>query len=159
VAGHTGPRRGAGSGPSARLTGGPEGSGGLPPGRIPPLVVGPPTVAGADDGEAEAPGADPGLVFAALADPTRRAVLRAVADRGDATATELVDDVAVSRQAVAKHLELLADAGLVTGERVGRERRWRITPAPLLDAANWMGDVGAAWDRRLARLQSRIDPR
>lgn len=100
-------------------------------------------------------GTGPDAVFAALADPTRRTVLRAVAARGDATATELVAETGVSRQAVSKHLELLGQAGLVAGERRGRERRWRVTPAPLLDATAWMADVGAAWDRRLARLAAR----
>ncbi len=100
-------------------------------------------------------GTGPEAVFAALADPTPRTVLRAVATRGDATATELVAETGVTRQAVAKHLELLAEAGLVAGERRGRERRWHVTPAPLLDATAWMADVGAAWDRRLARLARR----
>ena len=101
------------------------------------------------------PPGDPGPVFAALADPTRRAVLTAVAARGSATATELVEDVPVTRQAVAKHLQLLADAGLVARERTGREQRYRVTPAPFTDAVAWMADVGAAWDARLARLQAR----
>ena len=100
--------------------------------------------------------ADPGPVFAALADPTRRAVLHAVAGRGTATATELVADVAVSRQAVAKHLQLLADAGLVEPTKTGREQRYRVTPAPFADAMTWMAEVGASWDTRLARLQSRL---
>ena len=103
--------------------------------------------------------ADPGPVFAALSDPTRRAVLQAVSTRGTATATELVDDVAVTRQAVAKHLLVLAEAGLVTAEKAGREQRYRVTPAPFTDAVAWMTDVGAAWDQRLARLQRRAtDP-
>jgi len=105
------------------------------------------------------PPGDPGPVFAALADPTRRAVLTAVAARGSATATELVEDVPVTRQAVAKHLQLLADAGLVASARSGREQRYRVTPAPFTDAVAWMTDVGAAWDQRLARLQRRAtDP-
>jgi DNA-binding transcriptional ArsR family regulator len=108
---------------------------------------------------ASAAAADPGLVFTALADPTRRAVLTAVASRGSATATELVADVPVSRQAVTKHLQLLAEAGLVTAERSGREQRYRVTPAPFTDAMTWMVEVGAAWDDRLARLQKRIADR
>ena len=103
--------------------------------------------------------ADPGPVFAALADPTRRAVLTAVASRGSATATELVADVPVTRQAVTKHLQLLADAGLVAAERNGREQRYRVTPAPFTDAMTWMVDVGAAWDDRLARLVARAAER
>jgi DNA-binding transcriptional ArsR family regulator len=98
---------------------------------------------------------DPGPVFTALADPTRRAVLRAVAGRGTATATELTDDVDVTRQAVAKHLRVLTDAGLVAAERAGKEQRYRVTPAPFTDALAWMAEVGAAWDERLDRLAAR----
>jgi DNA-binding transcriptional ArsR family regulator len=93
-----------------------------------------------------------GAVFAALADPTRRAVLRAVADAGAATATDLGAMVGVTRQAAAKHLDLLAAAGLVADERAGRERRWRVTPQPMADAAAWLDRTGRAWDDRLARL-------
>ncbi len=93
-----------------------------------------------------------GAVFSALADPTRRAVLRAVAEVGQATATDLGAAVGVSRQAAAKHLDLLAAAGLVADERAGRERRWRVTPRPLTDAADWLARTGSAWDARLARL-------
>jgi DNA-binding transcriptional ArsR family regulator len=98
---------------------------------------------------------DPGPVFTALADPTRRAVLRAVAGRGTATATELTDDVDVTRQAVAKHLRVLTEAGLVAAERAGKEQRYRVTPAPFTDALAWMAEVGAAWDVRLDRLAAR----
>jgi DNA-binding transcriptional ArsR family regulator len=99
---------------------------------------------------------DPGPVFAALADPTRRAVFRALTDTGSATATELAGDLPVSRQAVVKHLQALAEAGLVAHERHGREQRYRPTPAPLGDALAWMVDAGARWDDRLRRLDARI---
>ncbi|QXC60071.1 metalloregulator ArsR/SmtB family transcription factor [Aquihabitans sp. G128] len=104
---------------------------------------------------AAATGPDP--VFAALADPTRRQILQAVGGRGDATATELAADLPVSRQAVVKHLQSLAAAGLVGSERVGREQRYRLTPAPLDEALRWMVDVGAAWDDRLDRLRRQFD--
>lgn len=96
-------------------------------------------------------------VFAALADPTRREILRAVGSADGTTATALAADLPVSRQAVAKHLRALAAAGLVGAERVGREQRFRLTPGPLDDALRWMVDVGAAWDDRLARLRSRVE--
>lgn len=99
----------------------------------------------------------PDAVFAALADGTRRELLRAVGRRGDATATELAADVPVSRQAVTKHLQVLAAAGLVDAERHGREQRYRLTPAPLDDAVRWMAEVGAAWDDRLERLRSIVE--
>jgi len=102
---------------------------------------------------------DPAPVFAALADPTRRAVLHAVAGAGSATATELAGDLPVTRQAVVKHLQALAEAGLVAAERHGREQRYRVTPEPINGAMAWMVEVGAAWDARLARLSQRLADR
>ena len=95
-------------------------------------------------------------VFAALADPTRRAVLRSIASGEAATATELAARLPVSRQAVQKHLAQLEDARLVDGERVGRETRFAATPAPLGDAIEWMTAVGAPWDERLAALGAAV---
>lgn len=91
-------------------------------------------------------------VFAALADPTRRAVLRSIASGEAVTATALAARLPVTRQAVQKHLALLEDARLVDAERVGRELRFQATPAPLTDAIAWMSAVGAQWDDRLAAL-------
>jgi DNA-binding transcriptional ArsR family regulator len=82
-------------------------------------------------------------------------VLRSVAARGTATATELTGEVAVSRQAVVKHLQALAEAGLVAAERQGREQRYRLTPEPMAAAVEWMAEVGARWDSRLDRLRRR----
>jgi DNA-binding transcriptional ArsR family regulator len=91
-------------------------------------------------------------VFDALADPTRRQVMRRLADGGPASATQLASGLSVTRQAVAKHLAALEEVGLVTGERHGRERRFHLTPAPLSEAVAWMADVGAQWDERLESL-------
>ena len=92
------------------------------------------------------------MVFDALGDPSRRTLVRAIAARGDATATELAAELPVTRQAVAKQLAALADAGLLRATRSGRETRYAVTPEPLGDAVDWMVEVGAAWDDRLARL-------
>ncbi|HKY15728.1 MAG TPA: metalloregulator ArsR/SmtB family transcription factor [Microthrixaceae bacterium] len=94
-------------------------------------------------------------VFGALADPTRRTMIRRLADSGPGTATELARDLPISRQAVVKHLQALDAAGLVQAERVGREVRFAATLDTLDDASAWMADVGAAWDRRLSRLRRR----
>jgi DNA-binding transcriptional ArsR family regulator len=104
------------------------------------------------------PGVDD--VFAALADPTRREVLRSLAARPDLTASRLAGELPITRQAVAKHLATLQRAGLVTPHREGRETRYVLTPAPLTDAMGWMADVGGHWDQRLARLaeRARRDP-
>jgi DNA-binding transcriptional ArsR family regulator len=98
-------------------------------------------------------------VFSALSDPTRRAVLRAVADAGRITATELSDRFPVTRQAVTKHLSALSDAGLVRATRDGRHTFYAMTPAPLSDAVDWITGVGAEWDDRLKSLQSYLAKR
>jgi DNA-binding transcriptional ArsR family regulator len=95
-------------------------------------------------------------VFDALADATRRQVLRALADGGPQTPTELADHLPVSRQAVSKHLDVLGRAGLVTSARTGRETRFTFQPEPLTDAAAWMAEVGGKWDRRLEALKKRL---
>ena len=101
-------------------------------------------------------GAAEQAVFAALADPTRRDVLRAVAAGEASTATELAARLPISRQAVAKHLAQLERAQLVDGHRAGRETRFEATPGPLADAIGWMTDVGAQWDTRLAALRDAV---
>ena len=100
-----------------------------------------------------------GRVFDALADPNRRYVLEVLAGRGTATATELATELPVTRQAVAKHLAALSDAGLVEGRRAGRETRYELTPAPLAEAMDWMASVGAQWDTRLAALRRHLKRR
>jgi DNA-binding transcriptional ArsR family regulator len=99
----------------------------------------------------------PDAVFAALADPTRRTILAAVAERGPITATTLADALPVSRQAVAKHLTLLRDAGLVAAQRTGRETRFIAVSEPLDGLAAWAEAAGRRWDDRLARLRRRVD--
>lgn len=96
-------------------------------------------------------------VFAALADPTRRSILRAVAERGPVTATALSDELPISRQAVAKHLGLLREAGLVTADRAGRETRFTAATEPLDELAAWAEEAGRRWDARLARLRDRLE--
>src|SRR5262245_41532746 len=97
-----------------------------------------------------------GRVFDALADPNRRYVVEALAERGTATATELAAELNVSRQAVAKHFAALSDAGLVESRREGRETRYELTPQPLAGALDWMADVGGKWDARLGRLRKHL---
>ncbi len=97
-----------------------------------------------------------GLVFGALADDTRRHLLRAVVQRGPVTATALSRDVSVTRQAVAKHLGVLRDAGLVRAERCGRETRYEAQPDGLHAASAWIDQTGAVWDERLRRLSEQV---
>jgi DNA-binding transcriptional ArsR family regulator len=91
-------------------------------------------------------------VFAALADSTRRTVLRTVVTDGPITATVIADDLPVSRQAIAKHLQVLQGAGLVRAERAGRESRYEATTAALRSAVDWIEATDAAWSRRLGDL-------
>jgi DNA-binding transcriptional ArsR family regulator len=110
----------------------------------------------APDRQAGAPGgadARAGAVFGALADPTRRHLVEALAAEPGATATGLAAALPISRQAVAKHLKLLGEAGLVASRRSGREARFELDPRPLGEAAAWLGAIGAEWDERLRRLQ------
>ncbi len=102
---------------------------------------------------------DHDIVFQALADPTRRTLIRALSASGPSTLAQLSSGVPVSRQAVSKHLARLQDAGLVVGRGEVRGRRYELTPAPLADAMGWMVDVGAGWDDRLARLKLQVEAR
>jgi DNA-binding transcriptional ArsR family regulator len=95
-------------------------------------------------------------VFAALADPTRRAILQLVVDSGPVTATRVSEHFPISRQGVAKHLGVLREAGLVRAERLGRETRFEASLAPLEAVSSWVDDVGSAWDKRLDRLARQV---
>lgn len=97
--------------------------------------------------------AEVGAVFAALADPTRRHLVEALAAEPGATATRLAADLPISRQAVAKHLSTLGAAGLISGRRSGREIRFELEARRLADAAGWIAAVGSEWDGRLERLR------
>jgi len=88
-----------------------------------------------------------GQVFSALADANRRHVIDYLAEHGTATATELTGELPMTRQAVAKHLATLSDAGLVESERAGRETRYRLTRA------------GEEWDERLDALVRHLERR
>jgi DNA-binding transcriptional ArsR family regulator len=92
-------------------------------------------------------------VLVALADPTRRRVLDAVASQGESTATRIAAELPVSRQAVVKHLAVLDRAGLVTGRREGREMLYVVQPEQLDATARWIAGLAAEWDRRLARIK------
>ena len=100
-----------------------------------------------------------GAVFGALADPSRRYLVERLAHLGSATPTELAAELPMTRQAVAKHLATLEQAGLVHGAREGRRTVYRADPAPLQDATAWIARVGTEWDARLAALARHVDSR
>jgi DNA-binding transcriptional ArsR family regulator len=96
-------------------------------------------------------------VFIALADPTRRSILAALASNGPATATDLADRLPITRQAIAKHLALLAEVGLVTAEPGERRRvRYRLRSAPMQVAQQFLAALARDWDGRLDALQDHL---
>jgi len=97
-------------------------------------------------------------VFTALADPSRRAILAALAAGGPATATDLATRLPITRQAIAKHLALLAEAGLVAAEPGERRRvRYRLRSAPMQVAQQFLAALARDWDRQLESLQDHLD--
>jgi DNA-binding transcriptional ArsR family regulator len=92
------------------------------------------------------------LTFAALADPTRRAILARLARDGEVTVNDLAEPFAFSVQAVSKHLKVLERAGLVTRGRTAQLRPSRLQAAPLHDAADWLDQYREIWEGRLDRL-------
>ena len=99
-------------------------------------------------------------VFTALADPTRRAILAALASGGPATATDMAADLPITRQAIAKHLALLAEAGLVTAEPGERRRvRHRLRSAPMQVAQQFLAALARDWDGPLHALTDHLDQR
>lgn len=96
-------------------------------------------------------------VFDALSDPTRRALLDRLRADGPLSLSALADRQPMTRQAVAKHLDMLARAGLVDVWHAGRERLHALAPEPLRDVADWLAPYAAAWDERLARLKAHVE--
>ena len=97
-------------------------------------------------------------VFAALADPSRRAILAALAESGPATATDLAGRLPITRQAIAKHLALLTEAGLVTAEPGERRRvRYRLRSAPMQVAQQFLAALARDWDGPLDALRDHLN--
>jgi DNA-binding transcriptional ArsR family regulator len=96
--------------------------------------------------------------FAALADPTRRAILERLAS-GEATVSQLAEPFPVSVQAVSKHLKVLEGAGLITRGRTGQLRPSRIHGTPLKEAAEWIGGYQRFWERGFEHMDKRIRTR
>lgn len=96
-------------------------------------------------------------VFAALGDPTRLRLVAALCAGGALSIAQLTAGTAVTRQAVTRHLETLAAAGLVRDVRQGRERLWEFEPARIDDARRSLDAIAQQWDAALQRLKSLVE--
>jgi len=96
-------------------------------------------------------------LFHAVADPTRREVLERLRTAGPLSLSEVAEGLPMTRQAVTKHLDLLARSGLVRVTRSGRERLHELDAEPLRALQAWLEPYEAEWDRRLDRLQRHLE--
>src|SRR5216684_5352039 len=94
--------------------------------------------------------------FAALADPTRRAILARLAS-GEASVTELAKPFAMSQPAISKHLKVLERAGLISRGQDAQRRPRRLEPEPLAEATDWLERYRQAWEHRFQRLDALLD--
>jgi len=98
------------------------------------------------------------LLFAALGDPTRLALLQQLSDDGPASISMLAEQFrSMTRQGVTKHLRVLADAGVIDGSRQGREQVWTINPGRLAEGRRCLELIAREWDDALARIKSHVE--
>jgi DNA-binding transcriptional ArsR family regulator len=95
------------------------------------------------------------MTFAALADPTRRAILARLAE-GEATVNELAEPFSVTLPAISRHLKVLEGAGLIARNRSAQFRPSRLRPEPLAQATDWMDTTRQTWEARLDRLDAHL---
>ena len=102
---------------------------------------------------------DAGLadVFAALGDPTRLQLVTLLCAGGLLSIAQLTAATAISRQGVTKHLQVLADAGLVCDIKFGRERRWQLAPERIDEARRELAAIGQQWEAALGRLKAFVE--
>ncbi|RLP86966.1 MULTISPECIES: helix-turn-helix transcriptional regulator [unclassified Micromonospora] len=96
-------------------------------------------------------------VFAALANPTRRELLRLLRDGGQQPVQRLADHFDMRRPSLSEHLKVLKEAGLVTERPVGRQRLYALRPEPLREVADWLSPYEAYWRGRLGALRDVLD--
>lgn len=100
---------------------------------------------------------DGAAVFAALGDPTRLSVVARLSAEGPLSIARLAEGTAVTRQAVAKHLQVLAGAGLVSGAREGRESVWTLDRRGLSEAQLALETISKGWDATILRLKAYVE--
>lgn len=96
-------------------------------------------------------------VFAALGDPTRLRIVMRLCTEGPQSIVQLTEGSQVTRQAVTKHLVALEEAGLVRGERDGRERIWELQGKRLAEARQWLDQISQQWDAAIERLRAFVE--
>lgn len=96
------------------------------------------------------------LIFHALDDPTRRAILETVSER-PVSISQLAEPLEITLAAVVQHVQVLEEAGLVRTEKVGRVRSCRVDPKGIALARQWLDDRRSTWERRLDRLGDVVD--
>ncbi|MEH7521853.1 metalloregulator ArsR/SmtB family transcription factor [Bacillus sp. JJ1503] len=95
-------------------------------------------------------------VFQAIADPTRREVLKLLAEK-DRPISEITAHFSMSRTAIAKHLHLLSEAELVSGQKVGREKRYSLQPESFTELKQWLAYFDQFWDNKLSMLKYLVE--
>jgi DNA-binding transcriptional ArsR family regulator len=95
-------------------------------------------------------------VFQAIADPTRREVLRLLAEK-ELPISEITSHFTMSRTAIAKHLQILSEAELVSGRKVGREKRYRLQPESLQELKQWLSFYEQFWSNKLTKLKHVVE--
>ena len=111
----------------------------------------------ADTAPAEAPRLGMAPVFAALGDETRLRLVAVLCVGGAVSIAQLTTTTDVTRQAVTRHLQVLADAGLVRDVKVGRERLWQFEPLQLEEARRALELIGQQWEQALGRLKRTLE--
>jgi DNA-binding transcriptional ArsR family regulator len=99
---------------------------------------------------------DPAPLFAALGDPTRLELVARLCNGGPQSIARLTDGLNLTRQAITKHLRVLAESGLVRGSRTGRESRWELEPRRLEVARGYLDLISQRWDKRLKALEKHL---
>ena len=111
----------------------------------------------AGGGGASAPEPSLAHVFAALGDPTRLKLVSVLSAGGALSIAQLTQGTDISRQGVTKHLNVLAEAGVVSDIRLGRERLWQLDPASINDASRALDAIGREWELALSRLKRFVE--
>jgi DNA-binding transcriptional ArsR family regulator len=96
-------------------------------------------------------------LFKAIADPTRRQIITLIIENNSPTLNEVSSNFKMSRQAVTKHINILENVGLVTVEKIGREKHCNVNPKPLKEVYDWIKNYKEFWEDKLSSLEKYLD--